>query len=83
VRVSAELSGAGAAPRLRVCDTGRAVPLEISRALLRAPVRSNNGLGIGLYQAARQAQASGYELVLETNRDGMVCFVLRRAVGGA
>jgi hypothetical protein len=83
VRVSAELSAAGAAPRLRVCDTGRAVPPEIAGALLRAPVRSNNGLGIGLFQAARQAQASGYELVLEANRDGMVCFVLRRAEGRA
>ncbi|HEX9183406.1 MAG TPA: hypothetical protein VF876_09125 [Burkholderiales bacterium] len=79
VRVSAELSATGATPRLQVCDTGRAVPVEIAGALLRAPVRSNNGLGIGLYQAARQAQASGYELVLEANRDGMVCFVLRRA----
>jgi hypothetical protein len=83
VRVSAELSAAGAAPRLRVCDTGRAVPPEIAGALLRAPVRSNNGLGIGLFQAARQAQASGYELVLEANRDGMVCFALRRAQGRA
>ena len=82
VRVSAAFSAAGAAPELRVCDTGRAVPPDISGALLRAPVRSDNGLGIGLYQAARQAQASGYELALEANRDGQVCFSLRRAEAG-
>jgi hypothetical protein len=62
-----------------VCDTGRAVPAEVAGALLRAPVRSDNGLGIGLYQAARQAQAGGFELSLAANRDGEVCFALRRA----
>jgi signal transduction histidine kinase len=81
VRVSATLSAAGAAAELRVCDTGRAVPAEIAGSLLQSPVRSDNGLGIGLYQAARQAQRSGYELWLETNRDGEVCFALRRAAG--
>jgi signal transduction histidine kinase len=44
--------------------------------LLRAPVSSRNGLGIGLYQAARLAESSGYRLELESNRDGAVCFVL-------
>jgi hypothetical protein len=68
-------------PELRVCDTGRAVPAELAKSLLRVPVPSDNGLGIGLYQAARQAQAAGYELRLETNRDGEVCFALARAAG--
>jgi len=40
---------------LRVSDTGAAVPQEVEPNLLRAPVSSKNGLGIGLYQAARQA----------------------------
>jgi len=44
--------------------------------LMRGPVASRGGLGIGLYQAARQAEAAGYALALETNRDGNVCFVL-------
>jgi signal transduction histidine kinase len=70
VRVS--LDGAN----LRVCDSGSAVPESIADGLLRAPVSSSGGLGIGLYQAARQAEASGYRLVLETNRDGEVCFAL-------
>ena len=62
---------------LRVCDTGSAVPPEIEPRLLRAPVSSRGGLGIGLYQAARQAEAAGFQLMLEENRDGRVCFALR------
>ncbi len=68
----------GSAPRLRVCDSGKAVPPDVARELLRAPVRSGGGLGIGLYEAARQAESSGYMLELAGNRDGEVCFVLKR-----
>jgi signal transduction histidine kinase len=64
---------------LRVCDSGSAVPAEVASSLLRAPVSSRSGLGIGLYQAARQAEAAGYRLALESNRDGEVCFVLTGA----
>jgi signal transduction histidine kinase len=66
---------------LRVKDSGAAIPEELARRLLRGPVTSQGGLGIGLYQAARQAEAAGYALSLETNRDGEVCFSLRRATG--
>jgi signal transduction histidine kinase len=61
---------------LRVCDTGAAIAPEITASLLRAPVSSRSGLGIGLYQAARQAEAGGYRLTLGSNRDGEVCFAL-------
>jgi signal transduction histidine kinase len=71
VRVSLE------ADVLRVCDSGSAVPPEVAAGLMRSPMRSTGGLGIGLYQAARQAEASGYRLMLENNRDGEVCFALR------
>jgi signal transduction histidine kinase len=75
MHVQVELDyGAGIA--LRVRDSGSAVPQALEATLLRAPVTSRGGLGIGLYQAARQAEASGYLLVLETNRDGEVCFAL-------
>jgi signal transduction histidine kinase len=73
VRVTLELDGGTA---LRVCDTGAGIPPDIAGALLRAPVSSRGGLGIGLYQAARQAEAAGYRLALESNRDGEVCFAL-------
>ncbi|HSG76348.1 MAG TPA: hypothetical protein VLA30_09445 [Burkholderiales bacterium] len=78
VRVRVALLPEGA-EGLRVCDTGRAVPEQIAGSLLLAPVQSDSGLGIGLYQAARQAAAAGYALRLESNRDGEVCFALRRA----
>jgi signal transduction histidine kinase len=61
---------------LRVCDSGAAVPPELAATLLRAPVDSRNGLGIGLYQAARLAESGGYRLELESNRQGEVCFAL-------
>jgi signal transduction histidine kinase len=69
----------GEAPELRVWDSGSAVPPEATGTLLRAPVRSSAGLGIGLYQAARQAEANGYVLSLAENRDGSVCFALTMA----
>jgi signal transduction histidine kinase len=71
----------GAAPELHVRDSGAAVPPEVAGALFRAPVRSSTGLGIGLYQAARHAETSGYALALAENRDGEVCFALTRARG--
>jgi len=67
------------APELRVRDSGRAVPAEVQRLLLRAPVRSASGLGIGLLQAARHAESIGFRLDLTSNRDGEVCFTLSRA----
>jgi signal transduction histidine kinase len=78
VHVRATLSG-GEAAELRVCDTGNAVPADMVKSLLRVPVPSDSGLGIGLYQAAQQAAAAGYVLRLESNRDGEVCFALYRA----
>jgi hypothetical protein len=64
---------------LRVCDTGSPVPPQVVAGLLRGPVASASGLGIGLYQAARQAEASGFRLVLERNEPGEVCFALLAA----
>lgn len=65
--------------KFSVCDSGRAIPPDLEKLLLRAPVRSNSGLGIGLFQAARQAGSAGYELALVSNRDGEVCFSLSKA----
>jgi hypothetical protein len=62
--------------RLEVCDAGRAIAAATARELLRGPVPSDTGLGIGLYQVARHAEASGYTLELAHNEDGKVLFVL-------
>ena len=42
-----------------------------------SPVASDFGLGVGLYQAARQAARSGYRLELPDNQSGRVTFRLQ------
>ena len=66
-----------------VVDSGTAIPASMLHELLRAPVPSDSGLGIGLYQSAQQAQAQGYALQLRDNGDGGVCFVLKAAAAPA
>lgn len=61
---------------LTVCDSGAAMPENVAQHLFDAPVPSSNGLGIGLYQAAKQAQQLGYALELAENQAGQVCFRL-------
>jgi len=75
IRVTVTLA---AGPRLRVCDDGAAVPAAIAAQLLKAPVASDSGLGVGLFQAATFARQSGYALTLAENRPGRVCFELMR-----
>jgi signal transduction histidine kinase len=78
VRIRVEVECADAID-FRVCDSGRAIGGGLEKLLFHAPVGSHAGLGIGLYQAARQAEANGFELSLLSNRDGEVCFALRGA----
>ncbi len=63
---------------LSVCDTGSPVAEAIARKLFREPIDRDEGLGIGLYHAARQATLAGYRLELTHNRAGYVCFTLAR-----
>ena len=63
---------------LCVCDDGSAVRERVAENLFDAPVPSENGLGIGLFYAARHAGGFGHELRLASNEDGKVCFELRR-----
>ena len=67
---------------LRVADTGKAVAKEVLSGLLRGPVPSEAGFGIGLYQVARLAEIAGYALRLERNRPGDVSFVLSGSATG-
>jgi C4-dicarboxylate-specific signal transduction histidine kinase len=66
--------------QLSVCDSGEALPESIARTLFTSPVPSRHGLGVGLYQAARQASAMGYRLALTRNEAGEVCFTLEHRV---
>jgi len=61
---------------LQVLDSGSAMPLEVAAKLFDAPVVSHTGLGIGLYQAARQAEQLGYQLRVAQNTEGRVGFEL-------
>ena len=62
---------------LQVLDSGSAMPVEVAAKLFDAPVASQTGLGIGLYQAARQADQLGYQLRVAQNTEGQVGFELR------
>jgi signal transduction histidine kinase len=64
--------------RLEICDTGSPVPENIMRSLMRTVVPSEDGLGVGLYQAARSAQQMGYRLALRDNLAGKVRFEMRK-----
>jgi signal transduction histidine kinase len=59
-----------------VCDNGEKVSGDKVRNVLRTVVDSEDGLGIGLFQAARWAEQSGYKLALQENIRGRVCFQL-------
>lgn len=77
--VQINLAGSGDDFELRVCDNGSAMAEDMASSLFLGPVSSESGYGIGLYNAARYAQAAGYRLEVAENRDGRVCFRLSRA----
>lgn len=60
---------------LRVSDDGSQVPQLVRERLFGSAVQSDSGLGIGLYQASRQAHENGYRLELVDSTHG-ASFVL-------
>ena len=74
--VQVELIADPAGFELIVCDNGSAMAADIASSLFLGPVSSESGYGIGLYNAARYAQAADYRLELMENRAGRVCFRL-------
>lgn len=61
---------------LSVSDSGSPVPSAIADRLFDQRVSGAAGMGIGLYQAARQAAQAGYLLALANNMPGLVRFTL-------
>lgn len=61
---------------ITVCDSGSMIPEEIAKDLLSNVINSDNGLGIGLYQAKSLAEKFDYDLKLLSNLNGRVCFEL-------
>ena len=59
---------------LSVSDNGDAIPKHLASQVLNTVVISEDGLGVGLYQAARWAAQLGFKLVLKKNEMGNVCF---------
>ncbi|HMV20247.1 MAG TPA: hypothetical protein PKL28_08750 [Rhodocyclaceae bacterium] len=76
LEIVAELGPGNRGWTLRICDSGSPLPEALALRLLREPVPSEDGLGIGLYHAARQAEELGYQLALDENSPGRVCFSL-------
>ena len=61
---------------ITVCDSGSMISKQIAEDLLSNVIDSDNGLGIGLYQANKHAEIFGYHLKLVNNQPGRVCFEL-------
>jgi len=79
VKISASLVCADTI-EFSVCDSGVPVAEEVLKGLLKGPVPSETGFGIGLYQTSRLAEISGYSVQLRDNEPGRVCFKLRGQV---
>jgi signal transduction histidine kinase len=77
IHINVHLEVQNGAARLRVSDDGSCIDTDTARKLFKSPVSSRNGLGIGLYQAARQARQWGYELTLTANHPHDVAFDLK------
>ena len=58
-------------------DTGWEIPEKIAEHLFKEAVNSEHGLGIGLYQSAKQAEKYGYELYIAQNEQGRVRLEMR------
>jgi sensor histidine kinase regulating citrate/malate metabolism len=63
---------------LSVTDSGSSIPHGLAQRLLRTVLPSEDGLGVGLYQAARWARQKGYRLTLGENHAGKVRFELTK-----
>ncbi len=64
-------------------DTGWQISPKIADHLFKEAVDSENGLGIGLYQSARQAHKFGYRLYIAENQPGKVKLELTQDIDDA
>ena len=70
----------GPEPTLAITDSGSVITASAKADLFRVPIvdSPSGGLGIGLFQAAKQAEQEGYVLRVAGNETGMVRLVLER-----
>jgi ElaB/YqjD/DUF883 family membrane-anchored ribosome-binding protein len=83
LRISARLVSEGKTHSLRVWDDGSAIRPSVAETLFSGAVNSQTGLGIGLYQASKQAERLGYRLAIAGNARGNVCFELAPRTQGS
>jgi len=62
--------------QIQVTDTGKAMSQQTANDLFKKHISSHNGLGVGLYHAAQDAQQAGYQLGLSSNVNGAVQFTV-------
>jgi signal transduction histidine kinase len=76
LKIFVELGSSDKQLVLSVTDTGSAIDPRVYPHLFKEVVSSNDGFGIGLYQSYELAKNHGYELKIDKNEDGNVCFVI-------
>lgn len=63
---------------LSIRDSGSKIPESRLATLFQQPMQHGDGMGIGLYQVRRQAQAAGFSLTVGGNSVGYVELILTR-----
>jgi len=76
LKIFVNLSNVDNRMQLTVTDTGSPIDPDIQQQLFKEVVSSNDGFGIGLYQSYELAKNHGFELIIENNHSGSVCFSL-------
>jgi signal transduction histidine kinase len=63
---------------LAISDSGSPIPRGVAQQLLNTVMPSEDGLGVGLYQAGRWAEQMGFSLTLAKNTERGVEFELKK-----
>ncbi len=79
LEIAVQLSTVNEQLCLLVSDTGSPIMKQVAQQLFKEVVSSQDGFGIGLYQSHELAKNHGYELRIENNTEGHVCFALKAA----
>lgn len=79
LKITVSLSSNNQRLKLSITDTGSAIDSGIAAQLFKNVVSSHDGFGIGLYQSYELAKNHGFNLAVENNTDGKVCFTLTQS----
>ncbi|MBT8438302.1 MAG: sensor histidine kinase, partial [Gammaproteobacteria bacterium] len=79
LKITVSLSSNNQRLKLSITDTGSAIDSGIAAQLFKNVVSSHDGFGIGLYQSYELSKNHGFNLAVENNTDGKVCFTLTQS----